>query len=161
MKLTDAPVAKAGMLIRRPVAEVFTAFVDPAVTTRFWFTQGSGRLEPGRRVRWDWTMYGVSTDVEVQALEPNRRLVMTWGDEGKRSTVEWLFTARPDGSTFVSVTDSGFTGSGDEIVAQALDSAGGFALVLAGCKAWLEHGLDLRLVPDRFPDAHVTPRPAH
>lgn len=31
--------AKAEMLIRRPVAEVFAAFVDPAVTTRIWFTR--------------------------------------------------------------------------------------------------------------------------
>ncbi|MBC7990984.1 MAG: polyketide cyclase, partial [Luteimonas sp.] len=28
------------MLIRRPVAEVFEAFVDPAITSRFWFTRG-------------------------------------------------------------------------------------------------------------------------
>ena len=41
--------AKAEMLIRKPVAEVFEAFVDPAITSRFWFTRGSGRLEPGSR----------------------------------------------------------------------------------------------------------------
>lgn len=29
-----APVAKAQMMIRRPVAEVFEAFVDPTVTSR-------------------------------------------------------------------------------------------------------------------------------
>ncbi len=32
LQLTQAPVAKAGMLIRRPVAEVFEAFVDPEIT---------------------------------------------------------------------------------------------------------------------------------
>jgi uncharacterized protein YndB with AHSA1/START domain len=42
-------VAGSEMLIRRPVAEVFEAFVDPAVTSRFWFSEGSGRLEPGKR----------------------------------------------------------------------------------------------------------------
>ena len=36
-------VAKAEMLIRKPVAEVFEAFVDPAITTQFWFTKSSGR----------------------------------------------------------------------------------------------------------------------
>jgi uncharacterized protein YndB with AHSA1/START domain len=39
------------MLIRRPVAEVFDAFVDPKITSKFWFTKGSGKLEPGKRVR--------------------------------------------------------------------------------------------------------------
>ncbi|SCW51537.1 hypothetical protein SAMN04487970_1011142 [Paenibacillus tianmuensis] len=58
--LHQAPAAKAEMLIRRPVEEVFEAFVEPAVTMRFWFTKSSGRLETGKRVRWDWEMYGVS-----------------------------------------------------------------------------------------------------
>jgi hypothetical protein len=43
-----ALTAKAEMLIRRPVAEVVEAFVDPAVTSRFWFTRSTGRLEVGR-----------------------------------------------------------------------------------------------------------------
>jgi catechol 2,3-dioxygenase-like lactoylglutathione lyase family enzyme len=38
------------MLIRKPAAEVFEAFVDPDVTTHFWFTKGSGRLEVRRRL---------------------------------------------------------------------------------------------------------------
>jgi hypothetical protein len=38
------PTVKAEMLIRRPVAEVFEAFVNPDVTTRFWFTRSSAKL---------------------------------------------------------------------------------------------------------------------
>ncbi|TGT21720.1 polyketide cyclase, partial [Mesorhizobium sp. M4B.F.Ca.ET.169.01.1.1] len=34
---------------------------------------------------------------------------------------------------------------------QAVDSTGGFSLVLAGAKAWLEQGLTLGLVGDRHP----------
>lgn len=59
------PVASAGMLIRRSVAEVFEAFVDPAVTARFWFSRGSGRLERDARIRWEWEMYGAATAVVV------------------------------------------------------------------------------------------------
>ena len=42
-------IAKAEMLIRKPVAEVFEAFVNPDITSKFWFTKGSGRLEAGKR----------------------------------------------------------------------------------------------------------------
>jgi uncharacterized protein YndB with AHSA1/START domain len=77
------PMARAEMLIRRPVSEVFEAFVDPAITSRFWFTRGSGRLE---------------------------------------------------------------------LVKQAIAATEGFAFVLAGAKALLEHDVILNLVPDRFPD---------
>jgi uncharacterized protein YndB with AHSA1/START domain len=152
MTREHAPVAKTGMLIRRPVSEVFEAFVDPAITTRFWFTKSSGRLETGKRIQWDWEMYGVSAQVVVKAIETDRRILIEWSGEST-TTVEWLFTPRADDTTFVSITNSGFNGDRDEVVSQALDSVGGFSLVLAGLKALLEHNVILNLVPDRHPDA--------
>jgi uncharacterized protein YndB with AHSA1/START domain len=153
MTLQDAPVAKAQMLIRKPVQDVFEAFVDPAVTTKFWFTKSSGRLEPGKEVRWDWEMYGFSAQVSVKEIEPNRRILIEWSGYGTPCPVEWLFDARADGTTFVQVSNWGFSGSDDEVVKQAIDSTGGFSFVLAGLKAWLEHGIQLNLVPDHSPDA--------
>jgi hypothetical protein len=38
-----------------------------------------------------------------------------------------------------------------EVLAQIRDSTGGFSLVLAGLKAYLEHNLQLNLIADRFP----------
>ena len=146
-----APAAKAEMLIRRPVAEVFEAFVDPAQTTRFWFTKSSGRLEEAKRVKWEWEMYGASSDVEVRVLERNKRIVVQWEAYGI-STVEWGFTERSEESTFVSITHTGFQGSGNELIQQVAGSTEGFAIVLAGAKALLEHGIELNLVRDRFPD---------
>lgn len=154
MSLQQPPVAEAQMLIRKPVAEVFQAFVDPAVTTRFWFTKSSGRLEPGKEVRWEWEMYGASTQVRVKEIEENRRILIEWDDPPL--PVEWLFTARPDNTTLVQIRNEGFQGSEDEVVARALDSKGGFSFVLAGLKAWLEHGIALNLVADHFPDANST-----
>ena len=149
------PIAKAEMLIRKPVADVFESFVDPAITSKFWFTKGSGRLEGGKQIRWDWEMYGHSVQVSVKAIEENKRILIEWTAYGAPTTVEWIFTPRPDNTTFVSITNAGFSGSEDEIIKQALDSTEGFALVLAGLKALLEHEVILNLVSDRFPDAIV------
>lgn len=149
-----SPVASAGMLIRRPVDEVFEAFVDPAITARFWFSDGSGRLEPGARIRWNWAMYGAGTDVMVKALEPDRRILIDWDVDSDPTEVEWTFAAR-GGETWVEVFNRGFAGTPDEQVAKALDSTGGFALVLAGAKIWLEHGIEPRFVLDRHPDARI------
>jgi hypothetical protein len=38
------------------------------------------------------------------------------------------------------------------VAAQAVTSTEGFADTLAGAKAWLEHGVRLNLVRDKFPD---------
>jgi len=146
------PVAKDEMLIRKPVAEVFEAFVNPAITTKFWFTKGSGRLEAGKQVKWDWEMYNFSLDAKVKTVEKDARIVIEWPGKVAPTAVEWVFTPRPDGTTFVSITNSGFAGDDDQIVQQALDSTGGFALVLAGAKAFLEHNVQLNLVRDRCPE---------
>jgi uncharacterized protein YndB with AHSA1/START domain len=153
MKLQQVPFAKAEMLIRKPVAEVFEAFVNPAITSKFWFTKGSGRLEAGKQIQWDWEMYGHSEQVTVKAIEENKRILIEWPGYSTPTTVEWVFTPRADNTTFVSITNTGFSGDGDEIVKQALESTEGFALVLSGLKALLEHNIILNLVSDRFPDA--------
>ena len=88
LRLRQVPAAKTGMLIRRPAADVFEAFVNPDITTKFWFTRSSGRLEAG---------------------------------------------------------------NGDELVTQVTNSTQGFSLLLAGLRAFLEHGIRLNLVADRFP----------
>ncbi len=145
-------IAKTEMLIRRPVAEVFDAFVNPEITTKFWFTKSSGRLEPGKQIRWTWDMYDSSTDVNVKVIEPNKRILVEWMAYGGPTTVEWIFTARPDNTTFVSITNSGFQGMQEEIAQQAIGSTEGFTFVLAGLKALLEHNINLNLIADRFPD---------
>jgi uncharacterized protein YndB with AHSA1/START domain len=148
--LTKVPVAKTAMLIRRPVAEVFEAFVDPDVTAKFWFTRGSGRLEAGKQVRWEWGMYDISVPVTVKELVPKERIVIEWPGQKGPTTVEWTFAALEDG-TFVSITNHGFSGNGDEVASEAADSGQGFTWMLAGLKAWLEHGIRFNLVADRFP----------
>jgi uncharacterized protein YndB with AHSA1/START domain len=147
----NSPVSKAEMLIRKPVAEVFEAFINPEITSMFWFTKGSGRLEVGKPVQWDWEMYDISIPVTAKAIEPNKRIVIEWPGYRSPTRVEWLFTPHKDGTTFVSITEAGFTGDGNELIKQVADSTQGFTLVLAGLKALLEHKIRLNLVADRFP----------
>jgi uncharacterized protein YndB with AHSA1/START domain len=132
---------------------VFQALIDPAVTTRFWFTHSTGKLESGKHVRWYWEMYDHAADVEVEAIEDHERISMTWpayeGDS--RTTIEWTFRPLSEDTTFVSVKNGGFVGDPSSVVKQAIDAAEGFSFVLAGMKALLEHGIELDLVRDRFP----------
>ena len=151
LTLTKAPVAKAAMLIRKPVAEVFEAFIDPAITTRFWFTKSTGRLEPGKHITWTWEMYDASAEVDVKEIEVNKRILIDWGGYGEKTAVEWIFTPYEGDATYVTVTNYGFKGDGDKVVSEALDSTGGFTWALAGLKALLEHNIELNAIGDAFP----------
>lgn len=148
------PAVQAQMLVRRPRDEVFNAFIDPSITTRFWFTRSSGRLEPGAKVIWEWEVYGVSADVHVKAIERPSRILIEWDEPS--TTVEWQLKPLGAEATLVQITNTGFQGTEAEVVGMALDSMGGFSLVLAALKAWLEHGIALNLVADRNPEAHVS-----
>lgn len=151
MQITQAPVAHTAMLIRRPVAEVFEAFVNPDIITKFWFTKSSGRLAAGEEVVWEWEMYDASAPVTVKVVDENARIVIEWQGNHGPTMVEWVFVPRADGTTFVEITNAGFGGDGDQVVQEALDSMGGFTWVLAGAKAWLEHKIQLNLTADRYP----------
>ena len=154
MTFDHDPTVTAQMLIRRPAAEVFEAFADPAVTTRFWFTKSSGRLAPGARVRWQWEMYGAAADVHVKEFEPGRRILIEWGDPP--TSVEWVFTPFEDLGTIVRVATRGFAGTPGEVLAKAVDAMGGFTNVLAALKALLEHDVSLNLVADHHPEYHLS-----
>ena len=154
LQLSQAPVATTGMLIRKPAAEVFEAVVDPDLTTKFWFTDSNGRLEVGRTVQWDWAMYDVSVQVTAIAIDPEKRIVIKWPGYSGQTTVEWTFAPQTHDTTFVEVTESGFEGSGDDLVKYVADSTQGFTLMLAGLKALLEYGVRLNLTADRYPRGH-------
>ena len=102
LNLKQVPITKTGMLIRKPVADVFEAFINPDITTKFWFTKSSGRLEAGKQVQWEWEMYGISIPVTAKAIEPNKRILIEWPGYSGLTTVEWIFSPQEDGTTFVS-----------------------------------------------------------
>ncbi len=148
MESKNSPCVETQMLIRKPAAEVFNAFVDPTVTTNFWFTKSSGKLETGKVVTWHWEMYGASAEVLVKDITPNQKIIAEWGNPA--TTIDFNFTAIDENSTYVVIKNYGFHETGDDLIAIIKDSTGGFTTVLDACKAFLEHGLKLNLVGDKF-----------
>ena len=45
---------------------------------------------------------------------------------------------------------SGFDNAADDVMNKVVDSTGGFTLVLVADKAYLEHGINLNIVANRF-----------
>ena len=70
----NPPAATTAMLIRKPVAEVFEAFIDPVITSKFWFTDGSGKLEKGKQVTWNWSMYNHTSFIDVTDIVKDKPL---------------------------------------------------------------------------------------
>ena len=67
-------------------------------------------------------------------VEDSHRRVIEWDGYSGRTTVEWKFSAREDATTYVVVTESDWTGDGDELVQYVVESTQGFTWTLAGLK---------------------------
>jgi len=152
MKDTNEPIVACQMMIRKPVSEVFQAFIDPTITTNFWFTKSSGRLEPGKTVTWEWEMYGVSTEVFVKEIVENKKITTEWDEPSTQ--VEYEFTPLTPDTTYVVIRNYGFKETGIALMKAINDNTGGFTTVLDGLKAYLEYKIRLNLVGDKFP--HIT-----
>lgn len=150
MEKSKRPTVETQMMIRKPVATVFQAFIDPAVTTKFWFTKSSGKLEAGKTVKWEWEMYNVASDVLVKEIIPNQKISIEW-DNTPVTTVDFEFRPLTDDTTYVVIKNYGFHQTGDELIQAINDNTGGFTTVLDGLKAWLEFEVELNLVRDKFP----------
>ncbi|GAA5631530.1 hypothetical protein Acal02_02166 [Acinetobacter calcoaceticus] len=137
------------MMIRKPVSKVFEAFIDPQITSKFWFSSSTGKLEQGHTVTWTWEKYQVSTKVMVTKIIENELIQIQWGEPS--STVNFRFEKINETQTYLRIQNYNIALQGDELIAFIIDSTGGFTTVLDSLKAYLEHDLQLNLVHDKFP----------
>jgi uncharacterized protein YndB with AHSA1/START domain len=148
LRLTRIPVVQIGMPIRRSLGEVFRAFADPTVTTRFWFAKSTGPLKRDATVQWEWEAQGHSTRVRVLDVEEDRLIRFEWNGKAQ-TTVEFRFVPWEEEFTNVQITETGLRGDADELVAHVAGSAAGFAQVLCAAKVLLEHDVELNVVRDQ------------
>ena len=146
--MTNNVIIETQMLIRKPVEIVFNAFIDPVITTKFWFSKSSGPLQEGKTVTWEWEMYKVSSNVTIKKIIPDQLISTEWGDPA--TTVDYEFNALTEDTTYVVIKNYGFNLSGEELIAAVINNTGGFTTVLDGLKAYLEYGIELNLVGDKF-----------
>lgn len=139
----------AQMLIRKPAEIVFNAFIDPAITTNFWFTKSSGPLVEDTVQTWEWEMYQFSTQVWVKSIKPYEKISVEWGED--RTTIDFEFKALTEDTTYVEISNYGYKEQGTDLLPVVIDNMGGFTTVLDGLKAYLEHNIRLNLIADKFP----------
>ena len=143
--------AKARILVRRPMADVFAAFADADKMGQYWFTRKDDGLVEGEIV----TFYmgpdagAFSFDVKVLAINAPHRIVFEWdGPDNLSTQATFSFDETEDGNTVLTIEETGFGGSDENKIQRALDSTGGFNQVIVAAKALIEHGVAINIVAD-------------
>jgi uncharacterized protein YndB with AHSA1/START domain len=130
--------------VLRPVPEVFKAIVDPAVMSRYFLTTGSGPMKAGATVEWEFTDVGRNLSVDVKEIEQERRIVFEWTASGVRARVTILLERADANTTRISINEAGWP-MDHEGVQRALGQTQGWTDFACCMKAYLQHGINLRL----------------
>ena len=151
---------KVAARIARPVEEVFEAVADPKELSAYFTTGGAkGRLETGVTVTWDFADFPGAFPVQVVEVVPNGRIVLKWeANEGAHSdgeaavttgasydtTVTMTFEPLDDGRTLVEIAEEGWRETPGGLKA-SYGNCQGWSQMLCAMKAWVEHGINLRV----------------
>ena len=138
------PKFQVQLKIRKPVAEVFDAVVNPTKLSGYFLQSSSGPLAPGATVKWKFAEVPEAFDVQVFEVVENERIVFEWPADGGYSTRVWMtFKPIDAANTMVQIAEGGWpaTPAGDRA---SHDNAGGWMHMLSCLKAYLEHRINLR-----------------
>lgn len=135
---------KTGLVMQKPVQEVFEAIADPGKMLNYFISKSSGRMEEGKELIWQFPELDMEFPIQVNKIEKDKYLSYTWKDpEGIETLVEITLIPKENNSTFVTVTEKSRTN--DEAGINWLKgNTEGWANFLACLKAYLEYGINLR-----------------
>lgn len=138
------PKFQVQLKIRKPVAEVFDAVVNPAKLTGYFLQTSSGPLAQDAKVSWKFAEVEEPFDVVVSQVVENERITFDWPSEGGGSTRVWMvFMAMDADNTMVQIREGGWPETPEGSKASH-GNAGGWMHMLACLKGYLEYGINLR-----------------
>ncbi|MGH7179548.1 MAG: SRPBCC domain-containing protein [Tepidisphaeraceae bacterium] len=132
--------------IARPVAEVFSAVVNPQQLSAYFTTGGaSAPLTEGAAVVWRFGDYPAEIAVRVTRLVADERVEFSWdAEQGSYQTaVVMTFEPVTGGGTLVRVVEAGWR-QGPAGLRNSYLNCSGWMQMLCCLKAYLEYGINLR-----------------
>jgi uncharacterized protein YndB with AHSA1/START domain len=143
MPARQAIQVKTHITIGKSARTVFEAIVDPEKMSHYFISSGSGRLETGAKVRWEFPEVNRTLELDIQAIEPGRRISFFWQATGVRTHVEIELQPLSESVTVVRVSDSEW--SPDEMgIKNALGQMEGWTHFLCCLLAYLEYNIGNR-----------------
>ena len=149
---------KASLMVSMPGHEVFEAIVNPSKMSNYFISNGSGRMEEGKTIIWQFPEMDMEFPVHIKKINADKYISYTWNDfrDGAETLVEFTLTPKTN-ATFVTVTEK--SRNNDEAgIAWLKSNTEGWANFLACLKAYLEYGINLRkgaFDPSQMPDKEI------
>ncbi|MFZ2339618.1 MAG: SRPBCC domain-containing protein [Bacteroidales bacterium] len=129
--------------VQKPPQDVFEAITDPLKMSGYFISRGSGRLEEGKQIMWQFPEFEMEFPIRVSGVVKDKYVSFYWEVDGEDQLVEINLSPRGSASTIVRITEK--SRQCDEAGIKWLQgNTAGWANFLACLKAYLEYGINLR-----------------
>ena len=130
--------------IERPLAEVREAIVEPRRMAQYFFSSGSGRMTSGAKLVWEWRDVSATADIKVREVTDDK-ITFLWSATGGGTPTQVTLALTADGAhTKLACTEGPFELSEDGVT-RALGQTQGWTDFCCSLRAYLHHGVNLRL----------------
>lgn len=134
---------KTAIQILKPPNEVFEAISDPSKMSNYFISNGSARIEEGKKIMWRFPEFDMEFPIRGGKQEKDKYISFYWDMDGIELLVEIVLVPRGENSTVVTITEK--SRKQDESGIKWLKgNTEGWANFLACLKAYLEYGINLR-----------------
>jgi uncharacterized protein YndB with AHSA1/START domain len=138
------PNFQVSLKIRKPLAEVYDAVVNPTKLTGYFVQSSTGPLAEGTTVKWSFAEAPEPFDVIVREVMEKERIVLEWpGGRSYNTIVEIAFKPLDDANTMLQISEGGWRLEPDDIQLPC-GNAGGWMHMMCSLKGYVEYGINLR-----------------
>jgi len=140
----DKIKAKVQLGIRKSSSEIFDAIVNPEKMTKYFISGSTGKMESGKTLTWTWTDYEGEHEIKVGKIERDKVISFEWNGSGLNCVVVITLEPKGNNQTLVKITESDWPAD-YKGANQCMGQVEGWTHFLLCMKAYLEHGIDLRI----------------
>lgn len=130
--------------IRKPVAEVFDAIVNPEKIGSYFATGGvSAPMKEGSTITWSFLEFPGNQPMSIRKLVKDKEIELDWiEDEGKKTDVLIKFEELGPQETLVTIKHSGHK-EDESGLKDSYAHCEGWTVMLSSLKAYLEFGINI------------------
>lgn len=140
----DKIKAKVQMGILKPAGEIFEAIVDPNKMNKYFITTSTGRIESGKTIIWTWEDFEGEHEIKVGKIEKDKTVSFEWSGSGVNCVVVITLEPKGENKTLVKITEADWPAD-YKGANRCMGQVEGWTNFLCCLKAYLEHGIDLRV----------------
>ena len=127
--------------ILKPIKEVLEAVINHEKMSKYFISSGTGRMEAGKTITWEFADYNAVLDIKVESVSKNE-ITFFWSASGVETKVIFNFL-KEGNNTILKITEDGWN-KDDEGIERALEQTKGWAQMSVCLKGYMEFGVSLR-----------------